>query len=497
MSKIYEEIEAFSTRHAAKIALNLPYAKDGFTEVSYGQLIDAVNKFTEFLKSKNYQNIALLLDNSKEWVFIDLACMKLGIAITPIPQFFSKEQISNAILSSKIDCVITDEISRFEFLEFKEISNREIANISVLEAANFAKKISHVEPKNIAKITFTSGTSSNSKGVCLTNENIEKVVFALIERIGSKNAVNNLLLFPLAILLENIAGLYCALCVGAKVTILPLKFTGINISGEVNFEHFIKAIDGMEATSFVITPELLKLLIHLKKLNKITLEKVKFIAIGGAVVSKELLIEAKDLKLPIFQGYGLSEFASVVSLNSIEENKIGSVGKILPHVQVKIASDGEILLKGNKFSGYVGEELTQEDWYQTGDLGYLDQDQYLHITGRKKNVIITSMGRNFSPEWVESKLVKSQAIAKAVIFGDGEKFNIAIIVPAKGCDFEAIKSAIREANHDLPDYAKVQDFISASDGFSIFNGLLTGSGKLKREEIYKKYQLAIKALSNS
>jgi long-chain acyl-CoA synthetase len=488
MSKIFNQIKNIAQKNPDKIALFLPYQNESIT---YQKLVDEVLVLAKILQEKNYQNIALLLDNSKEWIFIDLACAKVGITITPIPQFFSVEQISNLINNAGIEYVITDEINRFGFLDCDEESVFLNENISLMKLSNpLTTLVKNNFAKNVSKITFTSGTSSDAKGVCLSNDNIEKTVFSLVERIGKENAVNNLLLFPLAILLENIAGVYCALCSGAKVTILPLKMTGINISGNVNLEYFITALEKFGATSFVITPELLKLLVHLKKLKKITLSEIKFIAIGGAVVSKDLLNEAEDLGLPIFQGYGLSEFSSVVSLNFVGSNKIGSVGKLLPHIQAKINDDGEILLKGNRFIGYVGEDGDSEKWYETGDLGYLDEEGYLHITGRKKNIIITSMGRNFSPEWVESELLKNPLILQAVVFGDGEKSNIAIIFPIKEFDFSL---AIQEVNLQFPEYAKINNFIIVEERFDLENKMLTANGRVRREIIFKNYQTKIDA----
>jgi len=493
MSKIYDIIRNLAQDHPHKIALTLPYKKNGSVgNLTYQELVCAVDIIAKLIKERKYKNIALLLDNSKEWIFIDLACMKLGITLTPIPQFFSEEQISNLINNAGIEYIITDESDRFNFLNHKTISTFLTPNISLLELSNPTR---NDIPENTTKITFTSGTSSKAKGVCLTSENIEKVVFSLVERIGKENAVNNLLLFPLAILLENIAGVYCALCSGAKVTILPLKLTGINISGDINLKYFVNALEKLEATSFIITPELLKLLIYLVKSDKITLSKANFIAIGGAVVAKDLLLEAEKLGLPIYQGYGLSEFSSVVCLNSIKDNKIGSVGKKLPHTQIKIASDGEILLKGNNFIGYVGDNINNDDWYKTGDLGYLDEDEYLFITGRKKNIIITSMGRNFSPEWVESELLKNTPISQAVIFGDSKKCNIAIIVPSiNRHDHSLLKKVIDDVNHKLPEYARINSFLVAKEKFNLLNNMLTANGRVRRGEVYKSYESRIKNL---
>jgi len=489
MSKIFEKICKIAKNNPNETALICP-KEDQITEISYQELINRIQNLIKNFKTKKYNNIALFLDNSASWIFIDLACMEIGITLTPIPQFFSQEQIKNLVKNAAIEYIITDETSRFNFLKYDEEKNDILPkNIKILKIDNPTQ---NNIPHQTTKITFTSGTSSNAKGVCLGNENIEKTVFSLIDRIGRENAVNNLILFPLAILLENIAGVYLALISGAKVTIPSLKLTGINISGEIDLPLFIKTLSSFNTNSFILTPELLKLILHLIKSNQLDLSKMKFMAIGGSVIDENLLMMADKFNLPIYQGYGLSEFASVVSLNSIKENKIGSVGKLLLHIQAKIAKDNEILLKGNQFLGYIGEEYKNNEWYKTGDLGYFDEDGFLYINGRKKNVIITSMGRNFSPEWVEGKLLQSNLIAQVAVFGEAEKTNIAVIVPKiKEIDLDNLNQIIENVNVNLPQYARIAKIIIAKENFSFKNNMLTANGRLKRAEIYKNYKSKI------
>lgn len=484
MSKIFHSIQEIAKTQPHGVAIS-QITQEGVMEVTYAELVDQTVAFIDFFKAQELENIALFLDNSYQWICIDLAAMACGICLTPIPQFFTEEQISNLMKDAGIKHILTDVSAHFSWIEnAKKVSN--FANIDVLEmVGHIAKSVD----KKVVKITFTSGTTSNPKGVCLTNDNIEKTVFSLIERIGHHNAKNNLILFPLAILLENIAGVYCNLCVGAKVSITSLKNTGIDIAGNIDLAAFIALLEQAQPTSFIITPELLKLLIHLKQMKKITLDKVNFIALGGAVCAKELLVQAQALQLPIYQGYGLSEFASVVSLNALTANKIGSVGKLLSHIDIKIAKDGEILLKGNAFCGYINADYHASEFYQTGDIGYVDDEGYLFISGRKKNVIITSMGRNFSPEWVEGELLKGSLISQCVIFGDGQKKNMAVLVlhPLFNNE-EDVKKWVQHVNERLPDYAKVSDFIIASEPFTIENRLLTSTKRVRREAIYEAYQ---------
>ena len=208
-------------------------------------------------------------------------------------------------------------------------------------------------------------------------------------------------------------------------------------------------------------------------------------AVGGATVSEELLIAAKAHRLPVYQGYGLSESSSVVAINTPQNNKIGSVGKVLPHIDLSIAADGEIILHNILFSGYLKQQQDSSQAFATGDIGHLDDDGYLYISGRKKNIFINSFGRNISPEWVESKILAKSEILQAVVFGEAMPFLTAVIVTKNPA---LANVQIEELNKTLPEYAAIKSHIFAVEPFSVKNKQLTGSGKLRREAIFKQYQ---------
>jgi long-chain acyl-CoA synthetase len=226
-------------------------------------------------------------------------------------------------------------------------------------------------------------------------------------------------------------------------------------------------------------------------------DSLRFIAVGGAPVSRRLLERAQALGLPVFEGYGLSEAASVVTLNTPQAHQLGSVGKPLPHVRLRIAEDGEIHVAGAVCAGYLGEPdgVPGDDW-PTGDIGYLDAEGFLHLTGRKKHIFITAFGRNVSPEWVEREVLVEPAIAQVVVFGEARPFNAAIIVPRPGSAIQAVRAAIDATNRRLPDYARIRRFLLAEEPFSVENGLLTGTARPRRAEIAARYAESIQSLYN-
>jgi long-subunit acyl-CoA synthetase (AMP-forming) len=249
------------------------------------------------------------------------------------------------------------------------------------------------------------------------------------------------------------------------------------------------------ASTTILTPQLLHALVAAIEMGHPAPTTLRFIALGGAPVAARLLQRALALGMPVFEGYGLSECASVVSLNTEAAYCMGSVGKPLPHAQLRFADDGEILVSGATLLGYTGEEpVAAGEFWHTGDIGHLDAQGFLHLTGRKKNIFITAFGRNVSPEWVERELTLHPAIAQAAVFGEARPWNVAVIVPRSVAAIPAIAQAIADTNRLLPDYAQIKHWLPASSPFSPQNGQMTPNGRLKRDAIWTHYQREIEAM---
>ncbi|MBY0243755.1 MAG: AMP-binding protein, partial [Burkholderiaceae bacterium] len=197
--------------------------------------------------------------------------------------------------------------------------------------------------------------------------------------------------------------------------------------------------------------------------------------------------------LPVFEGYGLTECCSVVALNLPGRERPGSVGQPLPHRPVRIAADGEIEVGGVP-APYLGQLASTDDWLATGDLGHLDQDGFLYIDGRKKDILITGYGRNVSPEWPEAALLGSGLLAQAVVLGDGQPWLAALLVPASDRLTPAqLQQAVELANRDLPDYAQVRRWTVAPP-FTAANGLATPNGRPRRALIAQQHATLISSL---
>jgi long-subunit acyl-CoA synthetase (AMP-forming) len=255
----------------------------------------------------------------------------------------------------------------------------------------------------------------------------------------------------------------------------------------------VRAIERHRATTAIFSPQTLQGMVEAIESGLPRPAAFRFGAVGGAPVSPRLLKRAAALDLPVYEGYGLSECASVVCLNTPRHNRPGTVGRALPHVRVTLADDGEVLIAGPGFAGYLGEPAPQGAW-ASGDLGAFDGEGSLSLLGRRRNVFITAFGRNVAPEWVERELTLEPAIAQAAVFGEARPWNLAVIFTAPGAGKSELDAAIARANEGLPDYAQVTHWIAAAEPFAPKNGLLTGTGRVRREAVYRQYRLQIENL---
>jgi long-chain acyl-CoA synthetase len=244
----------------------------------------------------------------------------------------------------------------------------------------------------------------------------------------------------------------------------------------------------------ILVPELLRVLVHAARSGWQAPSSLRFIAVGGGAVSTELLQQARSAGLPVFQGYGLSECASVVCLNTPAHDKPGSVGKPLSHARVRINQDGEICVSGATMAGYLGSPVHRDIEVRTGDLGEIDADGFIYVRGRVKNMFITSMGRNITPEWVESELTSEAEIAQAMASGEARPHPVALVVASASASEDSIEQAIARANSRLPDYARVRRWALFPEAPSLANGLLTANGRLRRAEIAARYHSLIDSL---
>lgn len=468
--------------------------------LQYRELAQAIDLVTPMLKGAG-RVLGLALDNDPVWAVFDLAALKVDLPLVPLPAFFSAEQTGHAIRDAGVDSIFTDQPERMEAVFTREDITVIAESVHMLHGKRITRfwldsGKPRSLPKGTAKVTYTSGTTGTPKGVCLGRHAMEQVADSLLQATMARATDRHLCLLPLTTLLENIAGLYVPLLAGATSVVLPTAEVGLSGAVGLDLEKMLTALRKQEATTTVLTPELLHALVIALEAGLPRPQHLRFIAVGGASAAPALLQRAERLGLPVYEGYGLSECASVVAVNTHGHFRPGTVGKPLPHVELKFGADGEILVRGACLLGYADGQAAQlqHGFWPTGDLGHLDADGYLHVTGRKKNIFITSFGRNVAPEWVERELTLAPSILQAAVFGEARPWNVAVIVRASQATDADVDAAIAEANESLPDYARIGQWLQANAPFTPHNGQLTANGRLRRAAIWQDYQNEINAL---
>jgi len=436
--------------------------------------------------------VAVLADNSPAWALADLAALRAGIAHVPLPGFFSPGQIAHVLEQSAADTVLTDQPQRIADLQLGFVPCGEWQGLSCMQRPSLPASL----PAGTAKVSFTSGSTGSPKGACLSADGLLDTAQAVAARLADLPIERHLAVLPLALLLENSAGLYAPLLRGATVLLPSLATLGWR--GMAGFDPAMlhASVSALQAHSVILVPELLKAWhLLLAATQQHAPANLVFAAVGGARVEAASLQAARALGLPAYQGYGLTECGSVVSLNRPGDDGEG-VGRPLDHVRIGIEGE-EIRVSARAFLGYLGTPALPADGqardYATGDLGHFDTHGHLHLSGRKKHLLITSFGRNISPEWVEAALLAQPEILQAVVSGDARPFLVANLVPMPGVDAARLAQAVARANDGLPDYAQVGGWI-ASQPFTPQNGQATGNGRPIRAAILNHHAAALAAL---
>ena len=436
--------------------------------LSYGELFDRVRSVAQWA-CRLPQRVGLLYGKSSDGIVSDLALSFAGKELIPLPAFFSDSQLSHIICTTQLSHALVDP----------GMGDR-AKRLGLVVCEPCAASTPGIEPTaDAGRIIFTSGTTGRPKGVRLSARQINASVAALAQATGANAADRYLSLLPSSLLLEQIAGIYVPLSVGAEIH-LPRE-----LSGYSSPDSIATAVEQANATATVLVPELLAAwLRELRTLGRSAPASLRYVAVGGAPVSKQLADAAWDLGVPVYEGYGLSECCSVVSLNRPGDRRAGTVGRPLPGLQVRIENSEIVVLGPTVMSGYLSESETIESW-STGDTGNFDSDGFLIVTGRKDNVIVTDAGRNIHPEWIEEAIVGDRRIKRCVVV-EYESELVAVIIPddASMCsDWPAMQELVRHATREVPDYAKPRRYLAISDREFHRLDLLTANSRPRRSVI--------------
>ncbi len=515
---------------------------------TWGEISDKILTLSKKIEEviKNQDRCLLLSENRPEWLISDLAIMNAGGISVPIFTTYADSDYKYILEDCKPSVIIVSNQTQFD--KIKNYLNSEIKLIISFEKINYSslifeeifndtnrlnsKENKSISRNSIACIIYTSGTSGNPKGVMLSHGGILsncEGALDVLKPITGDNEIVFLTWLPLSHSYEHTVQ-FIQILLGAKIYYaesLDKLIPNMNIAKPTIMTavpRFYQNLFNKINLNFKIQKGLKKILINktielgIKKLNNLKLSLIENIlnffcevlvrkkirnqfgghlrafVSGGGALDKNIGEFLNAIGLPTLQGYGLTEASPVVSCNLPNKIKIETVGPIFSTNQVKIAQDGEILVKGeNIMIGYWNkkketDEVIKEGWLHTGDIGELDEEGYLKITDRKKDIIVNFGGENISPVKIENLLCLNEHIKQSFVYGDKKNYLVAILVVEQSFNLEEeIKIYIKTLNESLSSIEKIKKYFLIKDEFTIENRMLTPTLKLKRKEITKKY----------
>ncbi len=581
----FEAVERFGDERRALEYLPEEGKLAGHTYAEVLAIVQKVSASLEHHGVTRGDRAAILSENRPEWALADYGCLCAGVIDVPVYATLTAPQVAYVLRDSGAKLVFTSSLEQTEkalaaaaecshavqvvafdphdppegVVTWSDFLAAGEARAATWSKEEFEARARQAGPHDVATVLYTSGTTGDPKGVMLTHNNISSNVRASVTVLSMTLDDNTVSFLPLSHILQRMVD-YCFFWVGCRIgyprTLQTLidDFKVLRPTIVVSVPRIYEKIYNgvMEATGIkkaIITwavkvadkvadrrlaggepSGLLALKYGLA--NKLVFGKVKaavggrlrFFVSGGGPLSPALNRFFYSIGMTILEGYGLTETSPVTNVNTFEYFRIGSVGRPIPGTEVKIAEDGEILIRGPQImKGYynrpeaTAEVIDEEGWFATGDIGEIDADGFLKITDRKKDIIVTAGGKNVAPQPIENRLKTNRFVEQAVMIGDKRRYCALLIVPA----FAALESwaddeGVAWSDHaDLVSKPEVQAHMERevfgmltglapfetpkkiallAEELTIENGYLTPTMKVKRRVVEERYESVIDSL---
>ena len=551
----------------------LNYLSNGkYTNISTSDFKNKVICLSLALKDMGIQKgdtVGIFANSTPFWLIFDFAILQVGAISVPIFANISTTNLNFEIKDSAMKYMFIDSQERLKDIEKENSHLTFITHNFCIKEPNFynfdeilviGKQICdatgftsfEANPNDIFSIIYTSGNTGTPKGVMLSHKNIISQLHDINKLINLPKGEVALSLLPLAHIFErtvmsyylsrgisiyfvddvlNVANLM-KVVKPTIMTVVPRLLEKIfnKIKAQILEKHFFSKIIASLAFSYALKENLDKSSILFKIYDKLVYSKFREIfgsrvdklVSGGAPLSKEIAQFFVNIGVPVYQGYGMTEFSPVISTNYPNANKVGSCGKVIPSARIKINENNELLVRGDSLMlGYLNqEELTKntidsDGWLHTGDVAYLDEDGYLFIKSRLKDIFKTSTGEYVNAVEIEQKLSKNRYIEFAVVISQNRKYTTALLFVDKEKYENAkklnknltieeyynkddilknISNHINSVNSGLNKWEKIVKFKILTNDISIETGELTPSMKISRSKIEEKYANIINSM---
>lgn len=550
-------------KFADRTAMMVP-TKEGFDETKYRDLYPKVRDYAGVIHSLGLakgDRLVILSENCIEWALVDWACQTLGIIVVPIYPTLPPDQAQYIVKDCGAKIAVAGDASQAKKLEGLDgvqvlqlkgdgsVSDLAEKKATPIDQAAWEKGIDSVVADDVATIIYTSGTTGLPKGAMLAHRGFMSLFASIPTQFPVSESDRFLCFLPMSHVFERTDGQFLPISLGATIiyskSLMTLandiqkgKPTVMLVVPRFLESTMDKILDGLKkqkpiqqkmfhlglsqgskrfrgefAPLFWLTDKLVG-----DKIRARLGGELRLFAAGGAALPAHVAEFYGAFKLPVLQGYGLTETYSGVCINHPDRNRYDTVGEVFPGVELKIAEDGEILFKGDaRMVGYwnlpeeTAKAIDNEGWFHTGDIGEY-KDGFLKITDRKKDLLVLGNGKNVAPQPIENKLRSSQFIQEAVVLGDGMEYCVALIIPnaeqvkakldvkdlGKMSDNAEVKSLIKSEidriNKSLANFEMIKKHALLDQPFTIESGELTPTLKVKRKVVKERYGNLIEGL---